>query len=154
MISRTGVHAVRALVCLARLPSGSFAGAAALARQIGAPPNYLAKLLQTMTRARIVESRKGPAGGFRLIRPAADVRLLDIIDPIENVSLWDGCFLGAPTCSKETACPVHDRWAELRDGYLALLSETTLDDLAGRCPDDSGPDDSEPIRWLQGNPRT
>lgn len=51
MITRTGLHAVRAMVVLARLPEGACAGAVGIAREIGAPPNYLSKLLQGLARA-------------------------------------------------------------------------------------------------------
>ena len=56
MISRTAIHAIRALAQLARLDSGSYSGAEALAETIGAPPNYLGKLLHTMSRAGLVLS--------------------------------------------------------------------------------------------------
>ena len=46
MLSRTAIHAVRALSHLAGLPAGTFAGSAVLAERIGAPANYLGKLLQ------------------------------------------------------------------------------------------------------------
>ena len=54
MISKTGLHAVRAILALARLRDGEFAGAASVAREIGAPQNYLGKLLQTLARCGLV----------------------------------------------------------------------------------------------------
>ena len=48
MITKTGLHAVRAMVALARLPQGAHAGATSIAKDIGAPQNYLGKLLQTL----------------------------------------------------------------------------------------------------------
>ena len=66
MISRTALHALKALVVLQDLPDGAFAGSAQVARQIRAPSNYLGKLLRQLARAGIVEGRKGSNGGFRL----------------------------------------------------------------------------------------
>ncbi len=126
MISKTGLHAIKALTLLAALPEGSYAGAATIAGEIGAPPNYLAKLLQTLARSGVVASQKGVRGGFRLARDPSAVRLYDVIDPIDQVGRWNGCFLGRADCSDVDPCPVHDRFAELRDRYLALLSEMTL----------------------------
>lgn len=137
MISRTGQHHVRALAYLAILPAGTYAGAPLLAHAIGAPRNYLGKLLQSLTRHGLIESRKGAGGGFRLARPAREITLLQILEPIEQLSSLSSCFLGEPICSNESACAVHHRWAGVRDAYLALLAETTLGDLVeGHAPPD------------------
>jgi len=137
MITRTALHSIRALVCLARQPKGSYAGASALARAIDAPPNYLGKLLQTLGRAGLVESRKGLRGGFRLARDPARITLFEIIEPIEHVSRWEGCFLGGAPCSDKDPCGMNERWGTLRDAYLELLAETTVAELA---KNESGPD--------------
>lgn len=134
VISKTGLHTIRALAELARLDGGEFLGASALARRIDAPPNYLGKLLQSLTRSGLVESRKGLGGGFRLGRNPAEVSLLDVLEPIDHVGRWRGCFLGGSTCSDEDPCVVHDRWGELRDMYLALLGKTMIADLIFKDP--------------------
>ena len=129
MISKTGLHSIRALAILADLPPGRCAGAAAVARRIGAPGNYLGKLLHALTREGLLESQKGMGGGFRLARDAAEITLLDVIRPTDGVDRLPQCFLGRPSCSETDPCPVHQRWAALRDAYLGLLAETTLADL-------------------------
>jgi Rrf2 family protein len=129
MITKTGLHAVRALVALAKLPRGTYVGAGNLARDIGAPQNYLGKLLQTLTHEGLVHSQKGLGGGFQLARPARQISLLDVVEPIEHVSRWDGCILGRPECSAAEPCALHDEWKKVRDAYLRLLRRTTLADL-------------------------
>jgi len=130
MISRTAQHALRALVHLARLEEGTFVGAAKLGESIGAPPNYLGKLMQSLAAAGLLESRKGVNGGFSLAVAPETIRLLDVVEPIDKVNRWEGCFLGQSTCTNENACAVHDRWALLREEYLGLLRETTIAELA------------------------
>ena len=112
MTSKTGLHAIRALVQLALLPEGEFAGAVSLAKEIDAPSNYLGKLLQSMAREGLVQSRKGARGGFRLARDPEKISLRDVLEPIDHVSRWNGCFLGLPVCSDDAPCGVHERWAE------------------------------------------
>jgi Rrf2 family protein len=129
MISRTGLHAVRAMTALARLPEGAYAGAAGIAREIGAPPNYLSKLLQGLVREGLVQSQKGSGGGFRLARDPGLISLLDVVQPIERVSRWSGCFLGRKDCSDADPCLLHDRWKRVRTAYLLMLSKTSLADL-------------------------
>jgi len=135
MISKTAVHAVRALAALAELPAGAYAGAAEIAEQIGAPRNYLGKLLKTLADARLVESQKGKGGGFRLARPPEEISILDLVEPIDRVSRWSGCFLGGPRCSDRAPCAVHERWGKVRDVYLRFLRQTTLADLARPVPE-------------------
>lgn len=129
MISKTGLHAVKALAVLATLPEGQHMGAAAIAEQIGAPRNYLGKLLQSMAREGLVEGLKGLNGGFRLAQEAGKISLMDIVDRIDQVSRWNGCFLGRSACNCEEPCAIHDRWASVRNEYLRFLEQTKLQDL-------------------------
>jgi Rrf2 family protein len=138
LVSKTALHAIRALCALAKLPGGERAGAASIAEAIGAPPNYLGKLLQILSRQGLVESKKGLNGGFCLARSAEVITLMDIVDPLDQVGRWSECLLGMSECSPENGCVVHDRWGPLRDGYLALLEDTSIADLVGTGADLSG----------------
>lgn len=130
MMSRTGIHALTALTALAELPAGTYAGAADIAQRISAPRNYLGKLLKRLAEVGLLESQKGKGGGFRLARDPATITLYDVIEPIEHVSRWQGCFFGRVQCSDLAPCAVHQRWGKVRDQYLEFLRETTLADLA------------------------
>ena len=134
MLSRTAIHAVRALSQLGSLPAGTYAGAGELAESIDAPRNYLGKLLQNLATVGLVESRKGTGGGFRLARAPESISLYDVVEPIDRVSSWRGCFLGHATCSDDQPCCVHSRWGALRDQYLAFLSDTTIAELDNDQP--------------------
>ena len=129
MIGKTGLHAIRALAQLTGLPEGQSRGAAQIAEHIDAPPNYLAKLLRILARQGLVESQKGHGGGFRLARDARKIRLLDVVEPFEQIGSWHGCILRQKDCSDEDPCAIHDRWKRLRDSYLTMLAETTIADL-------------------------
>jgi Rrf2 family iron-sulfur cluster assembly transcriptional regulator len=132
VLSKTGLHTIRALAVLARLPVGTYAGAARIAREIGAPQNYLGKLLQALADEGLVESQKGLGGGFRLARAPKEITLLDIVEPMEHLSRWSGCILGWPECSEASPCAMHDRWKAVRNAYLQMLQRTTLADLVAR----------------------
>jgi Rrf2 family protein len=129
MLSKSGVHAVRALVVLAELPVGQYQGAGVIATRTGAPRNYLGKILQLLSRRHLVESQKGLGGGFRLARDPRSISLFDIIEAIEDVGRWNECILGRPTCTDVNPCQVHDSWGSVRDAYLALLKNTKIVDL-------------------------
>ncbi|HQH74593.1 MAG TPA: Rrf2 family transcriptional regulator [bacterium] len=129
MLSKTGIHAIRAVIALAELPEGAFAGATVIAQSIQAPKNYLGKLLQMLARDGLLESQKGLGGGFRLARDPRTITLLDVVEPIEHISRWNGCILGRETCSEQNPCAMHDRWKTVRDAYLVMLGETTIAQL-------------------------
>jgi Rrf2 family protein len=132
MLSKTGIHAVRAIVALAKLPDGAYAGAARIAHEIGAPQNYLGKLLKALAEEGLVESQKGLGGGFRLARDAHNIALLDVIEPIEHIRRWSGCILGRPECSDIEPCAIHNRWKAVRDAYLRMLQKTTIAELVAK----------------------
>ncbi len=119
---------------MAELSEGRYVGANVLADSIGAPPNYLGKLLKRYAELGLVQSQKGLGGGFRLARDPREVTLLQILDPVENLSMWSGCVLGRATCSDEAPCKLHDRWKRVKDDYKRLLESTTLADLAEGAP--------------------
>ncbi len=128
MISKTAIHALKAMTVLAERP-GEFRGAASVAERIGAPQNYLGKLLQGLIQSGVVYSQKGMGGGFRLARAPEAISLFDIVEPVDHVSRWEGCFMGGESCSAENPCALHYKWADIRDAHLRMLKETTLADL-------------------------
>lgn len=130
MVSKTARHALAATAVLARNRAGMWSGAAEIATEIGAPPNYLGKLLKTLADVGVLVSQKGKGGGFRLARHADDVSLLEIVEPIDHVSRSAGCLLGRSICSDDSPCPAHARWKEVRDVYMTFLRETSVADLA------------------------
>lgn len=128
MLSKTALSVVKALVALAELAPDEYEGAASVAKRIGAPQNYLAKQLKFLAASGLVESQKGMGGGFRLGRSPQRITLYDAVEPIDQVSKWLGCFLGGK-CDCRNSCPVHDRWAAVRDEYLRFLKGTSIADI-------------------------
>ncbi|MBX3179715.1 MAG: Rrf2 family transcriptional regulator [Candidatus Hydrogenedentes bacterium] len=128
MISRTALHTLRAVVALAERP-GEFQGAAHIAEQIGAPQNYLGKLLQGLVQEGIVVSQKGMGGGFCLARKPTEITLYDVVNPVDHVARWEGCFMGRPACDANNPCAVHHEWAAVRNAYLKMLKGSTLADV-------------------------
>jgi len=129
MISRTGIHAVKSLAVLAGLPNGEYLGATAIAEKIHAPQNYLGKILRVLAREGLLISQKGKGGGVRLARDAGQISLYEVLEPIEQVSQWDGCFLGNGECSSDHSCGAHEGWKPVRNQYLNFLRTTTIKDI-------------------------
>lgn len=130
MLTQTSEYALRAMVYLARNGEERFAGVKEIAKATGVPMNYLAKILQLLAKHGVLDSQKGFGGGFRPARKLNKICLLDIVDPLENISKFHSCVLGQRQCNDEVACPLHDAWARISNEYLGSLRNTTLQDVA------------------------
>lgn len=128
MISKTALHALKATVALAERP-GEFQGAAHIAEKIGAPQNYLGKLLQGLVQEGVVFSQKGMGGGFQLARDPEDITLFDVVEPTDHVTRWEGCLMGKDACDATNPCALHHQWAAIRESYLRMLKQSTLADI-------------------------
>ena len=134
MITKTGIYGIRAMLALAPLPAGESAGAARIAEVVDVPQSYLSKLLQILVRDGLVRSQRGVGGGFQLARKAEAISLFDIVESLERIERWNGCFLGNEVCSDHSPCALHCRWKVVRQDYLQLLRQTNLADLASHEP--------------------
>lgn len=119
-----------ALQALAHMPEdGSFMMAKELAEQLHLPAPYLAKILQNLARAEILESVRGPKGGFRLTRPAHRISVGEVLSAIEGPGSLDRCIMGFPACDCENPCPMHDAWSAVKAQVETSMTSTTLRDL-------------------------
>lgn len=129
MLSKTSALVINAMVELAKLPKDEREGAGSLAIKIKAPQNYLSKLLQSLVARGFLSSQRGLYGGFKLKKNPQNIKLFEIVEPIDNVTLWSGCVLGLKKCSDTSPCAVHHRWKGIKESYLEFLRETTIADL-------------------------
>jgi len=104
MLSRTAEYALRAIVWLSDHPETSVTGQAiAAATQV--PPDYLAKVMQCLVRAGLVEAQRGKNGGFCLASTPDNLTILDVINAVEPVRRIRSCPLGL--AGHEALCPLH-----------------------------------------------
>ena len=100
-----------------------------VSREVGQPKEFVSKMLQILTSSGIVGSRKGKNGGFFLAKKPSEIKLIDIVEAIDGLDVFSNCVLGFPGCSKESPCPVHEKWGKLRDEAFQMLSENSLEYL-------------------------
>src|SRR5437870_2455425 len=89
-LSSASVHAVKAVVYLARTPGRGGAPSHEIAREYGLSEKFLLKVLGQLVRAGLVGSRKGPGGGYWLARGPADVTLLDVLEAVDDAAVARG----------------------------------------------------------------
>lgn len=107
-----------------------------IADLLKASGHHLAKVMQRLVRAGLVDSACGPQGGFLLAKPADEIMLLDVYEAIEGPLGDEGCLLREPICSGRDCIlgeVLHSIQTQLRD----YLDKTTLAELAGSSSIDS-----------------
>lgn len=127
----SGKYAIRAMTNLAsRPPERLPAAAAEVAEEEDIPPFYMAKVLQDLARADLLESVRGRGGGFRLRVPPEEILVLDILDAVEDIRrLTKECILGLDECNDEVSCPLHSTWKRFRESFIQRLGNMTLADM-------------------------
>jgi len=130
LCSRTAKYTIRAFVHLAGLRKGAFATNKDIARLENLPAPHMSKILQYFARTGVLRSVKGPTGGFALDLDPSEIRLLDIVGPLDGLVMYRRCITGLAKCSEDMPCSMHDSWASLRSEILAYMERTTIADLA------------------------
>lgn len=102
-----------------------------IAHEIASPEAFTAKILQQLARDGVVDSVKGPNGGFEIPKERIDeTTLIDIVMSIDGDAVFNGCGLGLPECNANMPCPMHDKFAEIRNDLKRMLANTTIYELA------------------------
>lgn len=131
LYSTTCEYAIRALVSLAGETDGGPVLRSDVAESAMLPTAFLGKILNDLVRAEILTSTRGRGGGYRLARPASEIRLLDVKEAIDGLADLERCAVGLDPCSDETPCPLHHDFKHVRRTVREYLHNTTLADIVG-----------------------
>lgn len=133
MFNKETEYALRSLVYIqVENDKGRRPGLSEIAGEIDAPPFYTAKILQRMVRQGFVQSRKGRGGGFFFDSRQTPLRIGDVIKAVEGDNLMTSCAFGLKHCDENNPCPLHTRYAPIRETINALVREETIQSLARR----------------------
>ncbi|MBN2537679.1 Rrf2 family transcriptional regulator [candidate division WOR-3 bacterium] len=127
-------YALRALIDIARNDADGPVRAADIAERQQLSVGYLERILLQLVEAGLVNSRKGPGGGYLLARAADEVSLAEAIAAVgeELFSVPCVCEAGVEECSLEHDCPARRVWAGLNSVTREYLEQQTIADFAGR----------------------
>lgn len=127
IFSKTCEYAMRAVFFVAhRTAGGGRVGIKEIASGIDSPEPFLAKILQDLSRKGVVQSAKGPGGGFYVDTKILDMPLSAIVEAVDGGGIFTGCGLGLDYCSEEDPCPIHDEFKDIRNRIQDLLKTTKI----------------------------
>ena len=130
-LSRETDYGLQGLIYLARRRQDRLVGLEDIAKAQHLPRSFLAKTFQKFARHGLVRSSRGVDGGFVLARHPATVTLREIVEAVEGPDLFDRCVFWSDRCGDQNPCPLHARWALLKEQSAKLFEKTTLEELAG-----------------------
>lgn len=142
-ISKLTDYAILVMVEMAR-SSHEVHKTATLAERAGIELPTASKVLKLLTGAGLVNSYRGPAGGYAVERDAARISVADIISAIEGPIAMTECSVHAGLCSVEASCNARDNWRRISRAVAEALGQVSLAEMAGQ----SGTDGADTIPGL------
>jgi Rrf2 family iron-sulfur cluster assembly transcriptional regulator len=130
MIQSTATkYAIRAVCHLAHLEPGARAQAREISEELSIPQAFLSKILQDLTKKGLLNSAKGPNGGFELNCSPTETSLYALVRAVEGPRPEGDCLLGLSLCADETKCPIHDTWKEICESFRESMKGISLMDV-------------------------
>jgi Rrf2 family protein len=129
IFSKKCEYGLQAILYIATHPLSEAVPAEKISQALRIPREFVSKILQDLKASGLICSVKGKSGGFYLGKNPSEIKLIDIVEAIDGLQMFDNCVLGFPECSPDAPCPVHDKWGILRDQAYQMLKAETLDQL-------------------------
>lgn len=130
MLSHTCKTAIKAVIYLAsKSATGEKAGMVEVAEFIAASEHTVGKILQTLVKENIINSTKGPAGGFYITAKQNNQPIINVVNAIDGQEVFDQCGLGLSKCSAIHPCPMHDDYKKIRDQFKVMCRQRRVSDL-------------------------
>ncbi len=131
MLSKSSEYAIRALVFVQlRNWEQKRPGVDEIANEIEAPEAYTAKILQTLTKNKLMDSMKGRGGGFFFNDNQSNLTLYDVINVVEGDTCFHKCGFGLKQCNSENPCPLHEKFIVVRDGFHDIVKTESIKSLS------------------------
>lgn len=129
-----------ALVDLAQAPAGGLVSLAEVSRRQNVSQPYLEQLFVKLRRAGLVDSVRGPGGGYRLAKPASAIRISEILEAVDETvsAMHSGAGASGAVSGSRAQSLTNRLWESLSAHVYVYLHQTRLSDVAGNdlmpCP--------------------
>lgn len=123
-------YGIRAMVYLVGRGEGRRVLLKDIAENENIPGPFLGKVFQVLVKSGLLNSSKGPGGGYQLSKGPDAISLYDIYCAIDGGKELEACAAGLDACNDEQRCPLHESWKPIREAIRSYLTTTTLRDMA------------------------
>jgi Rrf2 family protein len=136
MLSQKARYALRALLHLVEHANARPIQLSDVAEKQAIPRKYLEFIMVDLKKAGLVNSRRGPGGGYVLARPAAEISFVEVIRAIDGPIALVPCasenfYARCGDCHDEATCAIRRVMARVRESAVDILGNTSLADAAG-----------------------
>ena len=133
LYSKSAEYAIQAMIYLSEHPSDKPIMISQIADAYNIPYQFLAKIMQSLVKHRLIVAKRGRSGGVNLGREPKEIYLSEIITVVDGPAPKDEiCVIGLDLCSDDAPCPLHHQWGPIRSAIRGMLSEENLEELARR----------------------
>ncbi|HEX8270002.1 MAG TPA: Rrf2 family transcriptional regulator [Flavobacterium sp.] len=130
MFSKSCEYAIKAMIFVAqKSKDGARIGVKEIAVGIDAPEYFIAKILQDLGKKKLVNSVKGPKGGFYMDESNRAGSIADVVKAIDGDGIYTDCVMGLKMCSEKKPCPVHFEYKEIKRNLITMLETNTIADF-------------------------
>lgn len=127
---------MRALVVLGQNYGAEVVRIQTISEQQRIPKRFLEQILNDLKTAKVVESKRGVAGGYRLAQPPESIKLSVVVRHIEGALAPVSCvserFYSKCTCPDEATCGIRSVMKEVREAIVKILENTSVADVCQR----------------------
>ena len=136
MLSNSSKYAINAVIYLTLYASATKRLAPKdVAEALHIPTSFLAKILQTLARKKVISSNKGPGGGFWLTDEEKQAPLMNVLKQIGEADKFLSCGMGFKECSSEKPCPLHSSVQPFRDKFMEEIANNSIASFAQKIVD-------------------
>jgi len=133
-LTRAADYGIRVMIHLAGPPTEARVSLPALAEAADAPESFLSKVLQALSHAGLISSRRGQSGGFQISPRGRAASMLEVIEAIDGPICLNVCLVSGRSCHRKAHCPAHPVWAQAQTAMLDVLSGAMIAELASATP--------------------
>jgi Rrf2 family iron-sulfur cluster assembly transcriptional regulator len=123
-------YAIRALTYLAVHPDREPLTVHDIAEEEEISAHHLSKVMKTLSQHKLVNSLRGPGGGYTLVADPEEITLWKVLECFDAQDQLDECALSETVCSEDNPCALHAQWCIVRDRIREYLKEVTISKLA------------------------
>jgi len=132
MFSKSCEYGIKAILFIAQKShKGERVSLKAIAAATNSPIAFTAKILQVLVKADLVDSTKGPHGGFQIEEERlSKISIKQIVIAIDGNGIFKECALGLSACSADKPCPMHHQFEAIRNQLDQTLASSNLLEVA------------------------